>query len=315
MSMIKVLYWLYGSCVLGQMVCRDGDYYCGDIGRCLTKGVVCKNECDMCLDNLKFKGGGSRACINDCNNEVDHLINRCPEGYYDHDHNPGTPCITTPNCLEYTKCNQDYEVVKIDNVCSCQMKESCDRKYVCPHTKEIKSDILDGYTTYEVSLVLNEKYPDGNIYAIYGDKNYPMVIPPAFQVENIGVNIGGTNPLINKNVPQDKYDSWLTIGIHNSNIVGKVSAIGIDFSDWNGNNGITVTDGAVFLIDPTVQLSKTNKYIIGQLTLKNSEDHVLNINVQGMTDIRQKYTTTTYVEHNIVYNFKKKENIINQNGH
>ena len=148
---------------------------------------------------------------------------------------------------------------------------------------------------------------NGNIYAVYGDRGHPMIIPPAFQIDNIGVNIGGTNPIINNNVPEGKYDSWLTIGVHNSNIVGKVSSIGIDFSNWDENNGITVTDGAVFLIDPTVKLSKTNKYIIGHLTLKNSEDHTLNINVQGMTDIRLNYAPSTYVENNIVYNFKKKE--------
>jgi len=306
MSLIKILYWLYGSYVFGQKACNDGDYYCNDIGRCLTKGVVCKNSCDMCLDKQKYKGGGNLACINDCNNEVDHLINTCRDGYYDHDNNPATACETVPDCFEYTKCNDEYEVIIKDNVCSCHMKSSCDRKYVCPHSKEIKGYSLNGYTTYEVSLVLNEEYSNGNIYAVYGDRNNPMIIPPAFQINNIGVNIGGTNPLIIKNIPQDKYDSWLTIGIHNSNIVGKVSAIGIDFSGWDENNGITVTDGAVFLIDPTVQLSQTNKYIIGHLTLKNDEDHTLKINVQGMSDVRVKYTTTTYVENNIVYNFKKK---------
>ena len=308
MNLIKILYWFIGIHVLAQpSQCKVGDYYCKGVGRCLTKGVVCKNTCDMCLD--KQKGGQNIACINDCNNEVDHLINNnnCPDGYYDHDNNPNTPCNTVPDCFEYTKCNEEYEVIITDNVCSCQMKESCDRKYVCPYSKEIKSDMLSGYTTYEVSLVLQDDSKNGNIYAIYGDRNNPMVIPPAYQIENIGVDIGGTNPLINKNIPQDKYDSWLTIGIHNSNIVGKVSSIGIDFSNWDENNGITVTDGAVFLIDPTVKLSKTNKYIIGHLTLKNSEDHTLNINVQGMTDIRLKDTPSTYVENNIVYNFKKKE--------
>ena len=54
-----------------------------------------------------------------------------------------------------------------------------------------------------------------------------------------------------------------------------------------------------------------NNYIIGHLTLKNDEDHTLNINVQGLTDVRFKYASSTYVENNILYNFKKK---INQNG-
>ena len=151
------------------------------------------------------------------------------------------------------------------------------------------------------------KYLNGNIYAIYGDRNNPMTIPPAYQIEqHIGVDIGGTNPIINNNIPEGKYDSWLTIGIHNSNIVGKLSSIGIDFDDWGEYHGIIVDDGAVFLIDPTIKLSKTNKYIIGHLTLKNTEYHTLNINVQGLTDVRLKFNRNNYVENNIVYNFKKK---------
>ena len=114
------------------------------------------------------------------------------------------------------------------------------------------------------------------------------------------------NPIINKNIPEGNYDSWLTIGIHDSNILGKISSIGIDFDDWDEYHGIIVDDGAVFLIDPTLKLSKTNKYIIGHLTLKNTEDHTLNINVQGLMDVRLKYNSNSYVENNILYNFKKK---------
>ena len=248
------------------------------------------------------------ACINECNNEVDHLVNNnCSPGFYDHDDNNSTPCISTPDCLEYTKCNDEYEVIKTDNVCSCQLKKTCDRIYVCPYIKEIKGDMLNGYTTYEVSLVLKEDYSNGNIYAIYGDHGHPMIIPPAYQIEqHIGVDIGGTNPIINNNVPEGNYDSWLTIGIHDSNILGKISSIGIDFEDWDEYHGIIVDDGAVFLIDPTIKLSKTNKYIIGHLTLKNTEYHTLNINVQGLTDVTLKFNSDTYVENNIVYNFKKK---------
>ena len=91
------------------------------------------------------------------------------------------------------------------------MKESCDRKYVCPYSKEIKSDMLNGYTTYEVSLVLQDDSKNGNIYAVYGDRGHPMVIPPAFQIDNIGVNIGGTNPIINNNTYAFHKRGWKVI--------------------------------------------------------------------------------------------------------
>ena len=142
---------------------------------------------------------------------------------------------------------------------------------------------------------------------MYGDYNNPMILPPAYQIEqHIGVDVGGTNPIINNVVPEGKYDSWLTIGVHNSEILGKISSIGVDFDDWNDENGITVTNGAVFLLDPTIKLSKTKKYIMGQLPLKDSEEYNLIINVQGLQDTRLVLNSAIFVETNILYNFKKK---------
>ena len=55
MNLIKLLYWFIGIHVLAQpLQCKVGDYYCTDIGRCITKGVVCKNSCDMCLNKQNF---------------------------------------------------------------------------------------------------------------------------------------------------------------------------------------------------------------------------------------------------------------------
>ena len=136
-----------------------------------------------------------------------------------------------------------------------------------------------------------------------------MTIPAAYQLSNHqGVDIGGINPLLQKYIKNTQYDSWLTIQVTDGEIIGKVDAIGIDFSSWDKNHGITVTDGAIFLDDPTLKLSETNKYVIGQLTLKDSEDHQLIINVQGRKNINNQYSDS-YRETNVVFNFEKKNNI------
>ena len=296
MKLYKIILFLLGlNDVYSQPLCNNGDYYCSTLKKCLTKGVICKSECEVCLD--KLKNGENIACINDCNNEVNHLTD-------DND------------CLDYTRCDVGYEIIKSNNVCLCKKTDKiCNYKFVCPDMKEINSkDKLRDYTTYEFSLELKDGYENGNIYAMYGDYNNPMILPPAYQIEqHVGVNVGGTNPIINNVVPEGKYDSWLTIGVHNSEILGKISSIGVDFDDWNDENGITVTNGAVFLLDPTIKLSKTKKYIMGHLTLKDSEEYNLIINVQGLQDTRLVLNSDNFVETNILYNFKKKEK--NIDGH
>jgi hypothetical protein len=294
MKLYKIILFFLGfNDVYSQPLCNNGDYYCSSLKKCLTKGVICKNDCEVCLD--KQKNGEKIACINDCNNEVNHL--------------------THTDCLDYTRCDVGYVIIKSNNVCSCKKTNKiCDYKFVCPDMKEINlKDKLKDYSTYEISLELKDGYENGNIYAMYGDTHNPMRLPPSYQIENLGVNVGGTNPIMNHIVPEGKYDSWLTIGIHNSEILGKISSIGIDFDDWTDDNGITVTNGAVFLLDPTIKLSNTKKYIMGHLTLKDSEEYNMIINVQGLQDTRLVLNSATFVETNILYNFKTNDK--NINGH
>ena len=52
------------------------------------------------LDLQDKKNGENTACINDCNNEVNHL--------------------TDNDCLDYTRCDVGYEIIKCNNVCLCQ---------------------------------------------------------------------------------------------------------------------------------------------------------------------------------------------------
>ena len=96
MKLYKIILFFLGfNDVYSQPLCNNGNYYCADMGRCLTKSVVCKNPCDICL--IKQRSGQNIACINDCNNEVNHL--------------------TDNDCFDYTRCDVGYEIIKSNNVC------------------------------------------------------------------------------------------------------------------------------------------------------------------------------------------------------
>ena len=218
--------------------------------------IFSQNACDNCINNLRLNNNID--CTNICNDQITHLI----------------------DCTDYTRCLYDYNLHKIGEVCVCQ-KPTCNYEHVCPYNRiiEYKNNNLRGYTTYEVSLEVKDL--NSNIFAIYGTSTNVMSIPPAYQMhEYQGANVGGINPLLINYIPDSRYDSWLTIGLTDGDPIGQVDAIGIDFSSWDDNNPLIVTDGAIFLDDPLQQISQ-KKYIIAHLTLKNSIEHQMIINVNG----------------------------------
>ena len=108
---------------------------------------------------------------------------------------------------------------------------------------------------------LEVKNINSNIYAVYGDGKDHMIVPEAYQTSNnIGANIGGINPLLLTYYTNSEFDSWLTIGVTDGNSLGTVNTIGIDFLQWDENNGLNIKDGAIFLNDPFTQNHK--KYIL-----------------------------------------------------
>ena len=239
------------------------------------------NRCDICINDQRT--GQNIDCTTTCHNQVTHLT----------------------DCLEFTRCLYDYDLHKVQNICICQ-KVECNYEYVCPHSEMIHygDNNINGYTVYEVSLEL--KNLNSNIYAIYGDQENNMIIPAAFQLQEYqGADIGGINPIISQYVPDTKYDSWLTIELTDGNPIGQVDAIGIDFNSWDDKHGLVVDNGAIFLDDPLAQLSDTKKYIIGHLTLKDSEDHQMIINVNGKNNVND-VSSSIFRETNIIFNFPKK---------
>ncbi len=202
------------------------------------------------------------------------------------------------DCSDYTVCLYDYSLHKVENVCVCQ-KIECNRDYICPNIDEIHfNEKLTGYTTYEVSLLI--KNLNYNIFAIYGDNENNMIIPRAYQTKNnLGTNIGGINPLLINNNPEAQYDSWLTIGSTMDN--QQVNYIGIDFSSWDINHDLIISNGAIFLDDPMIQIS-TKKYIVAHLTLKNNQQHQMIINADGRLNAND-INANSFSEKNIIINF------------
>ncbi len=251
------------------------------------KLLLSQSNCDICIQSQTI--GNNIDCSTICQGQTTHLT----------------------DCLQYTRCLYDYDLHKVHNICICQ-KVECEYEYVCPHSEIIHygDDNIQGFTVYELSLEL--KNSNSNIYAIYGNEDYPMIIPAAYQLTNHqGSNIGGINPILSHYIPDTKYDSWLTIELTDGNPIGQVDAIGIDFNSWDVNNQLVVTDGAIFLDDPLQQLSNTKKYIIGHLTLSDREDHQMIINVNGKVDLNSHETvynhdTSNFRETHIIFNFPKK---------
>jgi len=188
-----------------------------------------------------------------------------------------------PTC----NCNEELPPPVTDQDCTLQ-QPSCDGyEYVCPKITEITNcneGGIDGYTTFQLSLIVKPNKNILNLYAIYGDEHNEVVtyFPPSYQVYN-GNNIGGISPYMVQINPNSLYDSWLTIGITNGDNNNQISTIGVDFSSWNENNGLTINNGAVFLMDPTNNPVNGNEYIIGQLTVRTNSNPVAIVNIQGKT--------------------------------
>tara|TARA_Y100000817_G_scaffold302771_1_gene284047 strand:- start:2474 stop:3559 length:1086 start_codon:yes stop_codon:yes gene_type:complete len=191
-------------------------------------------------------------------------------------------------------CKCDIVNSYIEDVCPLQEQNCEGNTYVCPIVREIthcSTGGIPGYTTYELSLqVINEDVY--NIYALFGDNTLSfqggtsMFIPSAYQEDNIfNSNFGGIPEEIISINPNLRYDSWLTIGLINGDPEHRISSVGIDFSEWNSENDLLISNGAIFLLDPMEQMNinKGNEYVIAQLTIRNDlQKHAL-INVQGKT--------------------------------
>lgn len=248
----------------GGTVCSNNQFYCNTLQTCLYQELTCPDRCDLCL--IRQSNGENINCRNDCDFNTLHY-NECSDN----------------SCDEYTQCPPGFIPEKNRCNCICIPETSlCDHSYLCPKITPltISNNNIYGYTVYQLSVVL--KSSAYNVYVLYGDENSPMIIPKAYQVhQHLGTNLGGINPLIINYVHDSIYDSWFTISVIDGNDLGYINSIGINWDDWDADNGLTVIDGAIFLNDPRMKLSNTNEYVIAHLTVDDRESHLLKVNING----------------------------------
>jgi hypothetical protein len=290
---------LPGSQVDNHNCALDGGYsWCESSNSCVRIWETpCEdnfNNCDDCLN--RQKGGENIACPTGC----DYLIidpippiavDPMPLVPVDRTPCPDVMCMMycangnrmDENGCDLCECNYDENTVP-----DCELVQpSCQGyNFVCPKITEITScneGGIDGHTTFRVSFILKDSNIK-NIYAIFGDSESSRgsLIPPSYQVSR-GVNIGGVQAYLGDIIPDIRFDSWLTIGITDGDIDNQLSAIGIDFDNWDEDTGLNIENGAVFAIDPMIDIVTSNEYVVGQFTVLTGLDPEIILNVQGKT--------------------------------
>ena len=289
------------NCMIGA-----GYTWCKSSNNCVRQWETpCSDNflsCDDCL--MKQRSGMNIACPLDCNHiAIDPMPPQpvptepmltgpvpslppqpvCPDVmcmiYCQYGHQ------TDSNGCQMCQCNDELPPPVTGTDCILQQPPCDNYLYVCPKLTEITNcneGGIDGHTTFQLSLVIKDTVR--NIYALYGDINEPLYLPPAYQSLNkLNNNIGGINPLLLRINPLSEYDSWLTIGVTDGDNDNLISSIGIDFNSWSDNSGISVQNGAVFVLNPELNIVEGNEYIIGQITVQTQSDFVAIFNAQGKT--------------------------------
>ena len=103
--------------------------------------------------------------------------------------------------------------------------------------------------------------------------------------------------------------AWFTIGIIDGDSNNKLSSIGIDFNLWDENNGLNITNGAVFLLDPNEEMINGNEYIVGQITIRSGTLERVTMNIQGKT-YSNNHHENTWTEENMIFHLS-----LNNLGH
>ena len=220
--------------------------------------------------------------------------------------------VIDSNGCQMCQCNEALPPPITDSDCILTQPSCDDYTYVCPKMTEMtncNTGGIEGYTTYRLSLVIKPDMNIKNIYAIYGDENNNMYLPPAYQSDTkINYNIGGALPLLITLDSNVNYDSWLTIGITNGDIDNKISTVGIDFNSWTSRMGLTIDNGAVFVMDPEIDIIEGNEYVIGQLSVRTGAEFTAIVSVQGKTI--DNSVDKSWSEQNIRFDLSSPQNII-----
>merc|ERR1740130_1049991 len=95
-------------------------------------------------------------------------------------------------------------------------------------------------TTYQLGLTLSGNA--ANVYTIYGDGDTALEIPASYQeAAPFGANTGGVNPAFVDISASAAVDGWLSVGIVEGDAAGALGSVGIDFSAWTADAGLSIS--------------------------------------------------------------------------
>jgi len=265
-----------------------------------------------CKDNNQIAIDPMPPIVDPLPRPIDPPVNVCPEVMCMMYCEFGN--IIDDNGCQMCQCNEALPPPITDSDCILTQPSCEGYTYVCPKITEMTNcniGGIDGYTTYRLSLIIKPNMNIKNIYALYGRSNDNSVthLPPAYQsISETNNNIGGVEPFVISLNPDANYDSWLTIGIIDGDTSNRLSTIGIDFNSWTSTSGLTIDDGAVFVMDPETNIVDGNEYVIGQLTLSTDSEFTAIVNIQGKTI--DNSINDFWQEKNIRFDIKSPQNII-----
>ena len=121
-----------------------------------------------------------------------------------------------------------------------------------------------------------------DVYALYGQKDTPLIMPPAYQVAApFGSSVGPVNQAFAAVQPDCAFDSWLTIGIDGPALIpNALSSVGLPLDDWSESQGINADNGAVFFMDPA-HGATTEPVVFAQLTVRAGTTFSGQVSAQG----------------------------------
>jgi len=271
-------------------------------------------NCENCLQR-QWKGENIDCSIQCHENVPTHpvIVNDCPNilcnNYCQYGHQIDENNCQTCQCVEVRSHTSEIHECPVQ-------QPSCDHyNFICPKITEITTcneGGIDGFTTFQLSVIVKPNVDVKNIYAIYGVMDTIMHIPRAYQSSiNYGSNIGGVNPFFIDSFPETGYDSWLTIGLNGGNLNNKLSSIGIDFNYWTETNDLETSNGAVFVMDPEEIIVPGNEYLIAQLTVRENSNPTAVLNIQGKRNGNGFGNERSWSESNVRFDLISPQNANN----
>merc|ERR1740117_2030853 len=136
-----------------------------------------------------------------------------------------------------------------------------------------------------------------NMYAVFGNDDTDMVMPPAWQApQPFGVNIGGVNPAMwSLGTPastNSQYDSWLSCGIANGDLSNSITSVGLEFSSWTETTGIGSNNAAVLWTNPggAPGNDASGSAVVAQVTTRTGLTWTAGLGAQGRSASGDDFT-------------------------